>query len=87
MTTATATNKQRYDSVFTSALELQPQDLTENLLYNSVKSWDSVGHMSMIAALETEFDVMMDTEDIIDFSSYYKGFEILAKYGVQIDFA
>jgi acyl carrier protein len=87
MTTATATNKQRYDSVFMNALELQPADLTETLLYNSVKTWDSVGHMSMIAALETEFDIMLDTEDIIDFSSYCKGFEILAKYGVQIGLA
>jgi acyl carrier protein len=41
--------------------------------------------MSMIAALETEFDVMLDTEDIIDFSSYQKGVEILAKYLVEIE--
>lgn len=82
---ATATNKQRYDDVFMKALELQPQDLNASLIYNSVPTWDSVGHMSMIAALETEFDIMLDTEDIIDFSSYPKGIEILAKYLVQIE--
>ena len=43
---------------------------------------DSVGHMSLMAALETEFDIMMDTEDIIDFSSYPKGMQILAKYKI-----
>lgn len=85
MTTAIATNKQRYDSVFMNALELKPRDLSANLTYNSVKSWDSVGHMSMMAALENEFDIMMDTEDIIDFSSYLKGIEILGKYGVELD--
>jgi acyl carrier protein len=67
------------------SLDLQPQDLTANLIYNSVKSWDSVGHMSLMAALENEFDIMMETEDIIDFSSYLKGMEILAKYQVQIE--
>jgi acyl carrier protein len=77
-------NKDRYDHVFFQSFTLQPQDLNENLIYNSIPSWDSVGHMSMIAALETEFDIMMETDDIIDFSSYFKGFEILAKYDVKI---
>jgi hypothetical protein len=39
--------------------------------------------MSLMAALETEFDIMMETDDIIDFSSYAKGMEILSKYEVQ----
>jgi acyl carrier protein len=65
------------------ALKLQPQDLNDNLIYNSVAAWDSVGHMSLMAALETEFDIMMETDDIIDFSSYPKGMEILAKYEIQ----
>jgi acyl carrier protein len=76
------TNKERYDKVMTEALDLQPQDLNEGLVYNSMPAWDSVGHMSLMAALETEFDIMMDTEDIIDFSSYPKGMQILAKYKI-----
>ena len=40
--------------------------------------------MRMIATLEEAFGIMMDTEDIIDFSSYEKGKTILKKYGVQI---
>jgi acyl carrier protein len=84
MTTITAmNNRQRYDKVFMEALNLQPQDLNESLVYNSVALWDSVGHMSMMAALETEFDIMMETDDIIDFSSYQKGAAILAKYAVE----
>jgi len=77
------TNKQRYDKVFMEALNLQPPDLNDNLIYNSVAAWDSIGHMSTMAALETEFDIMMETDDIIDFSSYPKGMEILAKYDIQ----
>jgi len=79
----TMTNRQRYDKVFMEALNVQPQDLNANLVYNSVAGWDSVGHMAMMAALETEFDIMMETDDIIDFSSYPKGMEILAKYEIQ----
>jgi acyl carrier protein len=80
----TMTNKERYDRVFLEALTLQPQDLNDALIYNSVPAWDSVGHMSMMAALETEFDIMMETDDIIDFSSYPKGMDILAKYDISI---
>jgi len=65
------------------ALNLQPEQLNDALVYNSVPTWDSVGHMAMMVSLESEFDIMIDTEDIIDFSSYSKGLEILGKYGVQ----
>jgi acyl carrier protein len=49
-----------------------------------VQGWDSVGHMALIAALEESFDIMMDTDDIVDFSSYEKGKAILKKYNVTI---
>ena len=57
----------------------------EGIKYNSIPSWDSVGHMSLIVALEDTFDIMMDTDDIIDFSSYYeKGKEIPeTNYGIE----
>ena len=39
--------------------------------------------MSLIAELEEAFDIMMEMDDIIDLSSYKKGFELVAKYGVD----
>lgn len=77
------TNREKYDHVFMDALSLQLHQLTETLVYNSVAAWDSVGHMAMMADLESAFDIMMETDDIIDFSSYPKGMQILTKYGVQ----
>ncbi|MEI7892295.1 MAG: acyl carrier protein [Myxococcales bacterium] len=77
------TNKEKYDSVFMECLGLGADQLSEALVYNSVKAWDSVGHMAMMAALEREFDIMLETDDIIDFSSYPKGMQLLAKYEVQ----
>ena len=78
------TNLEKYDEAFTSVLEVSADEL-EGLTYQGIKAWDSVGHMSLIAALEDAFDIMMDTDDIIDFSSYEKGKEILGKseYGVE----
>ena len=39
--------------------------------------------MGMIAELEDVFEIMMEMDDIIDFSSYKKGFELIAKYGIK----
>ncbi len=56
--------------------------VTDGLSYNSIKEWDSVGHMALVAALERTFDLMLDTDDILGLSSVAKAREILAKYGV-----
>jgi len=76
-------NKQKYDQAFMESFSIEESALGDSLEYNTIPPWDSVGHMAMIAELEDTFDIMMETDDIIDFSSYKKGFELLAKYGVE----
>ena len=77
-------NKEKYDNAFISAFSLDKTKLNDDLVYESVPEWDSVGHMGMIAELEETFDIMLETDDIIDFSSYPKGKEILSKYKIEI---
>ena len=60
---------EKYNNAFVEALEIQADELP-GLSYQAIPQWDSVGHMSLIATLEDAFDIMMDTEDIIDFNSY-----------------
>ena len=76
-------NKQKYDQAFIESFSISESALDDNLIYNSIPEWDSVGHMGMIAELEDVFEIMMEMDDIIDFSSYKKGFELIAKYGVE----
>ena len=76
-------NKQKYDQAFIESFSIIESVLDDNLIYNSIPEWDSVGHMSLIAELEEVFDIMMEMDDIIDFSSYKKGFELIAKYEVE----
>lgn len=76
-------NTEKYNKAFTETLEIT-EDKLKDLKYQDIKAWDSVGHMSLIAALEDAFDIMMDTDDIIDLNSYEKGKEILtANYDVE----
>ena len=76
-------NKQKYDQAFIDSFSIDESKLGDNLEYNTIPEWDSVGHMGLIAELEEVFDIMMEMDDIIDFSSYKKGFELIAKYGVE----
>ena len=77
------TNYEKYLNAFTEILGIE-EDQVEGLTYHGVESWDSIGHMSLISALEDAFDIMMDTDDIIDLNSFEKGKEILAaNYNIE----
>ena len=77
-------NISKYKKSFIDALSIKEDILNSKLEYNSIPEWDSIGHMSLIGALEDEFGISIDTDDIIDFSSFAKGKEILKKYEVEI---
>ena len=77
-------NLEKYKKVFTESFSVEESQLNVDLEYNSIEAWDSVGHMGMIAELEEVFEIMLDTDDIIDFSSYNKGIEILEKYKIVL---
>lgn len=77
-------NLEKYNTAFKECLDATDEMLGEELVYQSVDSWDSVGHMQLVAAIEDAFDIMMDTDDIIDFSSYETGKKILKKYDVEL---
>ena len=79
------TNREKYDQVFMDCFMVDKGVLEAGLVYNSIPKWDSVGHMGMVASLESTFDIMMETEDIIDLSSHAKGMEILTKYGISFE--
>ncbi len=79
------TDKEKYINAFVEGLEMSPEEVTEDLEYQGVSQWDSVGHMALVACIEDAFDIMMDTDDIIDFSSFKKGIELLKKYDINIE--
>lgn len=60
---------------------LEPESDVESLQYQGIPAWDSVGHMQLIAAIESAFDIMLDTQDVLDMSSFSKAEEIVRKYG------
>lgn len=76
-------NQEKLVNAFISALDVDQSVIVDELEYNSIPQWDSVAHMALIAALEVAYDIMMDTDDIIDMSSVAKAKEILIKYDID----
>jgi len=73
----------RLRRVFVDTLELTPSVDVEELKYRDIDAWDSLGHMSLVAAIEDEFDVQLDTEQVIDMSSFKVAVDMLRGMGVS----
>jgi acyl carrier protein len=74
----------KYKEIFQDSLSIKPESFDENIKYNEIPEWDSIGHMTLVSNLESEFDISIEVDDILDFSSYKKGVELLKKYKVEI---
>ncbi|GLW05545.1 hypothetical protein Misp01_06750 [Microtetraspora sp. NBRC 13810] len=75
----------RLRAVFRSTLDLAPDAPdadVDGLEYRAIPQWDSLAHMSLVAAIEDEFDIMIDTDDVLDLSSFAKAVTLLDKHGV-----
>ena len=77
-------NKEKYIECFVESLDIDKKEVNYRLVYESIPEWDSIGHMTLISALEDKFKISIDTDDVVDFSGYDKGIKILKKYKIKI---
>ena len=71
--------------VFVEALDLDSGVDVENLKYRDLEAWDSVGHMALVAAIEDEFDVEFDTDQVIDMSSFKVAVDMVTELQAKND--
>jgi len=77
--------EQKLKTIFASSLGIDENLVNDGLRYAEIPQWDSVAHMVLVANIENDFDIMIDTDDVIDMSSFAKAKEIVCKYGVSFD--
>jgi acyl carrier protein len=73
----------RLRTVFVETLELPADTDVENLKYRDIEQWDSLGHMTLVTAIEDEFGVQLETEQVIDLSSFKVALDMLRGLGVD----
>lgn len=76
------TNREKYINAFKTSFETE-KDVNE-FRFNSTPEWDSIGHMCLITALEEMFEMEFEPDEIMNFSSFEKGIEILRQKGIEL---
>ncbi len=74
---------EKLDGAFRRALELDDSIDPSSLAYRSIPQWDSIGHITLIAELESTYDVMFSTDEVVALASYDKAAEFLKAHGVD----
>ena len=76
-------NEEKLRLIFTETLEIDESQVTDELTYNTIPEWDSIAHMALISEIDDAFDTMLDTDDVLDMSTFAKAKEILTKYDIE----
>ena len=79
------TVRDRVFSAFKESFDLDDDANTAKLVYQDYPAWTSIGHMILVAALESEFDTMLETDDILEMSNFDKTVSIMSKYANEAD--
>ena len=72
--------KSRVLTVFESVFENIDPAATASLIYNEFPGWDSLGHMKLVAALEAEFDCMLEMDEILGMNCFDVAVETMKKH-------
>ena len=78
------TNLEKLNGIFCEVFSVDASVLDANFDNKAVDGWDSVRQLSLTTAVEDTFDIMLDPEDILDFTSYENAKAILAKYEIAL---
>lgn len=78
------TNVEKLNAIFCKVFSVESSVLGDDFNKDNIDGWDSVHQLNLTSSIEDEFDIMLDAEDILEFTSYYKVKEILAKYEIEL---
>lgn len=77
-------NIEKLNNIFCDVFGVESSALGADFDKNRVEGWDSVHQLSLTSAVEDEFDIMLDAEDILEFTSYDNAKKILVKYEIEL---
>lgn len=78
------TNLEKLNKIFCEVFSVEESALDSEFNNCNVEGWDSVHQLSLTSSVEDEFDIMLDAEDILEFTSYNNAKKVLAKYEVKL---
>ena len=76
-------NIEKLKEAFVEGLEI-PMEEVEAATMESVDRWDSIGQMSLVAIIEDAFGIELEPDEVMQFTSFEAGTEILKNHGIEI---
>lgn len=78
------TNLEKLNNIFCEVFNVEESTLDSGFDNCNIEGWDSVRQLSLSTAVEDEFDIMLDAEDILEFTSYNNVKKVLTKYEIEL---
>jgi acyl carrier protein len=78
------TNIEKLNQIFCEVFSVDVSALGAGFDNKAIDGWDSVRQLSLTSAVEDAFDIMLDPEDILEFTSYDNAKAILQKYDIAL---
>ena len=78
------TNLEKLNKIFCEVFSIEECALNSDFNKCNVEGWDSVRQLSLTSSVEDEFDIMLEAEDILEFTSYDNAKKVLAKYEIEL---
>lgn len=77
-------NLEKLNNIFCEVFSVDVSALDAGFDNKAIDGWDSVRQLSLTSAVEDAFDIMLDPEDILEFTSYDNAKAILGKYEIEL---
>jgi acyl carrier protein len=74
----------RLSELVADILRLPPDTVTDALTIAETENWDSLAHIELVAALESEFSIELSADDIVEMITYAKIRAVLGGKGVAL---
>lgn len=78
----TPESTEKLQDIFRAVFELPPAADVIQIRQISETKWDSLGHVSLVAAIESEFGVALDVVDALSMTSFQAAQRLLEEKGL-----
>lgn len=75
----------RVGTIFNSVFDYPAEKFTAETVPDDVTRWDSLGHISLVSALQAEFGIELELDEIMEMVSGAKIVEVLEAKGIKAE--
>ena len=78
------TTKEKLIQAFSAGLGIPASPEVTTFEYRRIPQWNSMAHMQLVLEIESAFDIMLDTDEVLGLSSFDKALEIISRHGLHV---